>query len=122
MTESNTRRYLDLLKASLLNQIYIENEVRLLYLSAMLVSGQPVDFGVLRAVQERLPDLMEHVQAARLDGRPWWFCNLQMDGTTSRVNLRNSCEFSHTMIGRKRLDNIEQCLDHVRLDKIPGDV
>jgi hypothetical protein len=36
-------RYLELLKNSLLNEIYLENDVRLLYLFERLLSNQNID-------------------------------------------------------------------------------
>jgi O-methyltransferase len=38
------------------------------------------------------------------------------------VSVRNACEFTHSMIGAKRMRNIEECLDHVREDGVPGDI
>jgi hypothetical protein len=44
------------------------------------------------------------------------------DGSDGILDLRNVCEFSHTMVGRKRLDNIENCLATIKKDNVPGDV
>ncbi len=44
------------------------------------------------------------------------------DGYWEDLDLRNMCEFAHTMVGRKRLDNIQDCLAAVKEDNIPGDV
>ena len=114
-----TERYLELLKRSLANEIYLENELRLFYIAAMLVTQQPIEYDVVRRIGERDPDLVQRVRAARLEGRPWWHWKLDEERS---VELRNMCEFSHTMVGRRRLDNIEHCLDEVRRDGIPGDV
>ena len=117
------QRYIDLLKSSLLNEIYIENEVRLMYVFAMLGSRQTVDASVLREIGTRLPDWLRNVQTARQEGRPWWNVTVtESNGQAKSINLRNVCEFSHTMVGRKRLDNIQYCLDLVRADGIEGDV
>jgi hypothetical protein len=115
-------RYLDLLKSSLTNEIYLENEVRLLYIFAMLHTKQPVDLDVVRRIAELAPGLVKEVREARQEGRPWWLWCTEKGGQRLTLNLENVCQFSHTMIGRKRLDNIERCLDIVRLDNIPGDV
>jgi len=121
MTPSLVRRYLDILKASLLNEIYLENEVRLLYIYTSLAAGKPIDGDVVRNIGERLPDLVARVRTARADGRPWWVMTVESDGRKVRQNFRNICEFSHTMIGRKRLDNVEACLDRIVADDIAGD-
>lgn len=118
----NTRRYLDLLKSTLLNEIYLENEARLFYISAMCATGQPLDFDLVRDIEQSQPDLMKKIRAARKEGRPWWKWNFEKDGQRETFNLRNNCEFSHTMIGRKRLDNIDECLDAIRADGIKGDL
>lgn len=116
-------RYLRLLKDSLLNELYLENEVRLLYIFAMLGTQRTVDPEVVRDIGKKLPNWVEMVQGARQEGKTWW--NMTMTsaaGEQQELDLRNICEFSHTMIGRKRLDNIEACLDQVRADNVPGDV
>jgi hypothetical protein len=117
------RRYLELLKSSLVNAPYLENEVRLLYIFARLADGKDVDSDVVRNIRQRLPDLFDRVKMAREDGSIWWRVNAaDFGGSTYELNLRDVCEFSHTMIGRKRLDNIESCLDVVRNDGVPGDM
>jgi O-methyltransferase len=116
-------RYLGLLKNSLLNEIYIENDVRLLYLFGMIQTHQNIDLEVFQNVRVRLPDLFSQVRSARQDGGIWWKLNLaKADGSIQELDLRNMCEFSHTMVGRKRLDNIQNCLAAVKKDNIPGDV
>ena len=117
------KRYIELLKNSLLNEPYLENEVRLLYVFSMLASGQSVDVEVVREISRKLPNWVEQVRNARQIGRPWWNVNINdASGATKKLNLRNVCEFSHTMVGRKRLDNITQCLDVIRTESIPGDL
>jgi len=116
-------RYIDLLKNSLLNEPYLENEVRLLYVFAMLATRQKVDADVVRDIGRRLPRWVQMVKAARQEGKPWWSLNMKdSSGKAQELNLRNVCEFSHTMVGRKRLDNIQSCLDVVRLENIAGDL
>lgn len=102
-------RYIELLKNSLLNEPYLENEVRLLYIFTMLATQKKVDVDVVREIGRRLPDWVKQVRQARQEGRPWWTVTLtDASGSAQKINLRNVCEFSHTMVGRKRLDNICQ--------------
>jgi O-methyltransferase len=117
-----TRRYLDLLKSSLSNELYVENDVRMLYISAMLATGQPVDPEVVRRVGELAPELFRRVRDAKQEGLPWAYWPVQAEGKERILDLRNMCAFSHTMVGRRRLDNLEHCLDAIRLDGVPGDV
>jgi O-methyltransferase len=116
-------RYLELLKNSLLNELYLENEVRLLYIFTMMAIGNPIDREVLRNIAFRLPDWVGRVREARQEGRVWWKLeHADAKGNKTLLDLRNVCEFSHTMVGRKRLDNIEHCLDRVREDGVDGDL
>jgi O-methyltransferase len=116
------RRYLTLLTDSLLNEIYLENEVRFLYIFSTLLQGKTVDTGVVREIAQRLPQLVESVRAKRQDGSIWWRTEIQRDGATQTVDLRDICQFSHTMVGRRRLENILHCLDIIRRDGLSGDL
>ncbi len=112
-----------MLKNSLLNEIYLENEVRFLYIFATLDSGEKVDQAVMRDIGRHMPEWVAYVRRARQEGRPWWTLNREdANGQPQTLDLRNVCQFSHTMIGRHRLDNITQCLDSIRNNNIPGDL
>lgn len=116
-------RYIEQLKSTLLNEVYLENEVRFLYIFAMLSTGKPIDVNVVREINTYLPDWVSSIKNARQEGRPWWSLNITTpDGNVQTINLRNMCEYSHTMVGRKRLDNITNCLDIIRKENIPGDL
>jgi O-methyltransferase len=123
MSLSPERRYLDLLRRSLVDDLYMENEARLLYVFTCLHGGLPIDPEAVRRIGAAHPELIAKMRTAREDGRPWWTVNLPApDGSTKVVNMRNVVEFSHSMAGRRRLFNIEECLDRVREDRIPGDL
>jgi O-methyltransferase len=116
------QRYMTLLMDSLLNEIYLENEVRFLYIFSTLLENKPIDTDVVRQISLRLPHLVESVRAKRQDGSIWWHMDIQKDGATQTVSLRDVCQFSHTMVGRKRLENILHCLDAIKTDGLPGDL
>lgn len=119
----NTARYLRLLKKSLLNELYIENEARLQYIFAMLASNSRPDVAVVRGAHLDLASWIERIRTARTDGVQSTILRVnKADGPGAWINLRNVAEVAHTMIGWKRLDNIEHCLDVVRRDNIPGDL
>jgi O-methyltransferase len=74
-------------------------------------------------VASRLPDWCSGVKAARQDGGIWWHINIKnSDGSDETLALRNVCEFAHTMVGRKRLDKLENCLATIGKDNVPADV
>jgi len=117
------RRYLELLRKSLVNELYIENDARLLYIVTALAAGQKVEGDVLRHIAARRPEEFARLQASREEGRPWWFVKVtRPDGRVALDNVRNFCEFTHSMIGAKRMRNIEECLDRIREDGIAGDL
>ncbi len=116
-------RYLSLLKASLLDELYIENEARIVYLVQCALGGQPVDPHVVREIARRRPDILRQLAEARGEGKiSFHWPVTHADGSVRRLNLRNVTEVYHTMIGRARLDNIHALLDRVVADRIPGDL
>jgi O-methyltransferase len=116
-------RYLELLRKSLINEIYLESDARLLYVIASLQAGQSVEGEVLRNIRTRRPELVAQLEKDRAEGSPWWNVPVkQRDGSEKIMSLRNFCDFTHSMIGVKRMRNIEECLDAVRRDGVPGDL
>lgn len=113
------RRYLNLLKASLLNELYIENEVRLLYFGLCDKFGEKPDIGKIANPEVHLADYVQHVRKAKAVGDGWWFVTTP-DGVVH--DLRNYCETAHSMIGTRRIDNIDYCLERIRKDHVPGDL
>jgi O-methyltransferase len=98
------RRYLDLLKAALVNLIYPEHELRIELLER---SGPQPDLArrlrdIRYADVQQFDSLLEH----KRDGRNW-------RGRATR--------YSHTMIGMRRLENLEYCAARVFADGVAGD-
>jgi O-methyltransferase len=101
--DSMRQMYLDLLKRSLLNLIYFDNELRLIYLSQNL--GKPIDPAFLRDFR---------------------YCLQNYEKLVSRRNLGQTVggeltRFAHSMIGLKRMENIQFCAENIFKDRIPGD-
>ena len=113
-------RYLSLLKKSLLNQLYMENEARLLLLLNHF-GPQPVDLTALipEYLGIREHDLCKSVESCHKVGGfiPFYDAN----GAKAHI-MRNFVFVAHTMIGQARLDNLQQCLDTIVAEKIPGDL
>lgn len=116
-------RYLDLLRKSLVNEIGVEGDARMLYIFAALHTGHKIDGNVLRNIKAHRPDMVARIAQLREVGFPWWNLKLRRkDGVEEQVNLRNFCDFTHSMIGTRRMRNIQECLDVVRRDAVPGDL
>lgn len=101
--------YLDLLKRSLLNEIYLDDELRIQYLRRCLEDGEEYSYQTLHDIRQTqapaLDDLKLSRQVGRFPGR----------------DIRKS-GFSHTMMGRLRLDSLHSCLDHIQSHGIVGDL
>jgi len=115
-------RYLNLIKSALVNELYVELEAQLLM--SVLCSAQNVvldlpDFWAARKDK----DLLEQLISAKQGGdtilleKPGTAGSARVDG-----NLRNFSEFSYTLVGRKRLDNVQKCVEDVLDNNVPGDL
>jgi len=100
--------YIELLKRSLLNEIYLDDELRLLYLRDCLDENEVFDYAVYHDIRDEKRGAYQDLQARRKVGQ------------FPERNIHRS-GFSHTMVGRKRLNNLHDALDTVRLKNIPGD-
>jgi O-methyltransferase len=101
------RRYLDLMMRSLVNLLYPEHELRMAHLAEQNLSGDHVvDARVLRDIAlVRAEDLTALVDT-KVEGGNW----------RGRVTSQ-----SHTMIGLRRLENLERVAARVFHDGVPGD-
>lgn len=108
-------KYIELLKKSLLNEIYLENELRIFCLAEGHLQKKrsslfgKVDFEKLHHIGQYFPEKLESFQQNRIEGQ------LLEPGSNHLV-------YADTMIGRKRLDNIEFCLNTILEEEIPGDM
>jgi O-methyltransferase len=101
--------YLELLKKSLLGELYWENEVRLLYLRDCL-EGR---------------DSYSPATRLRIEARRRLFCERYRELNQSGRfvgDLLENLGFQHTMIGRLRLENVARCLEAIRQANVPGDL
>ena len=115
-------KYIELLKASLLNELYIENEARILHTFMNRLNGGFVNFNDYFDIAQSKPEVMGLLRGAKLNGDTITLLQKMADGTTREAHeLRNLIELSHTMIGKKRLDNLQHCVETVISENIPGD-
>lgn len=114
-------RYLDLVKSALVNELYVELEAQLLM--SVLCSAQNVvlDLPDFRAVRTDR-DLLDQLMAAKQGGET---ILLETPGRGSARlvdgSLRNFTEFSYTLVGRKRLDHLQRCVEDALDNDVPGD-
>lgn len=113
------RRYLDLLKKSLLNELYIENESRIVHMVAAAANGRAIDMHTVADIGRDAPLCGAIKQAKDIGGT---VLITRTADNTPLPALRMVTDVSHTMIGRRRLDNLEACLETIVADNITGDV
>lgn len=123
---NNTERYLSLLKKSILNELYVDNEARIFFLVDFLFSNSfiksdlPRD-GLINIFLniERTP-YFQNVQAVKAVGG-MIAINHRAELVASAIPLANYFLQSHSMIGRARLDSLHACLEIIFKENIPGD-
>ena len=106
---NDNERYISLLKKSLLNQLYLDNELRIQYLISCVEGKCSYDQSVLLDITTKKKEVLDQLKKWRRIG---W---ANMDGL-------HRADFSRTMLGEKRLNNIEQCIRDVVERGVPGDL
>jgi cephalosporin hydroxylase len=100
-------RYLSTVKGALLNEHYLETEVRLAHLADSVERGRAPN-------TDKLRDPVRHDKYA--------FRDLQEQRRTGQLGERRGTGYAFTAMGRLRLDHLEQCLDALAEEKLPGDL
>lgn len=112
--------YIETLKSSLLNELYIENETRIVQTLARMLNELESTYD---DIYDPNPALLAQIRQHKLEGSTIVLSMIHGDGSITPVHeLRNYTELAHTMIGRKRLDNVQYCIEEVIRSEIPGDV
>jgi cephalosporin hydroxylase len=96
------RRYLDLLRDALLDEHYLENELRIEHLLECIETGKDVDSG-------KLSDPIRYMASA-----------LRMRRQERQTGAADG--FAYAGLGRFRLEHLERCLEEIRADGIEGDL
>lgn len=114
-------RYLELVKSALVNELYIELEAQLLMSVLCAAQGLVMDLPEFWAVRKDR-GLLDQLLAAKQDGETI-LLDTRGDRNTPSVDgkLRNYSEFSYTLVGRKRLDNLQRCIEDILDAGVPGD-
>jgi O-methyltransferase len=100
--------YVDLLKKSILEDLYTENEVRLLYLLWCLEGKETFRQDLYLDVRRRWPEVYDE------------YVRLREFGLAYNRPMKH-LGFPHTMLNRRRVENIEFCLEAILRENVPGD-
>jgi hypothetical protein len=120
---NNTQRYIELLKKALINELYIENEIKMYYLIKSLAEKSPISYACLVDSKNVDSVISKTVCEAKKIGATPMLYSAGVDGSpVPQPHYRNFLEYSHSMIGRKRMDNLHDCLEQILEQDIPGDV
>jgi O-methyltransferase len=122
---NNTERYLCLLKKSLVNDLYIENEARIALMAHRLVTNQEIEYESFLADFLKIQEsgLAENINAIKEVGGCLMLGHQVEDGSfKENTRLRNFTHVAHTMIGRRRIENIHYCLNEIAKNNIEGDL
>jgi cephalosporin hydroxylase len=107
--ERATQRYLSTVKASLLNEHYLDHEQRFAYLAKQMKDGAHVDPVILRDPTRNVVQPARTLQAMR-------------SGPSGPTPGAERSFVPYTAMGRTRLDHLHACLDVVRSEGIDGDL
>ncbi len=107
--ERATARHLKVLKASLLNEHYLDHEVRFAQLAGRISGGGPLPAEALR-------DPARHDQVAYRE------IVRQRTGQAGPDDAVARSFVPYTAMGRTQLDHLERCLDAIRTESVPGDL
>jgi O-methyltransferase len=121
MDLDNRTRYLELLKKSLTDDLYLENEARILYFVSCVLEQRSIE--VKPFLEIRKHPIFELLSNARARGGWYMFTMPGPDGQPQpRYDLRFAAETAHTMMGRARLQQLHDCLETIVREAIPGDL
>jgi len=108
-----TRQYIALLKKSLVNELYVENELRLLHTFRSMLHNTPLAYNNFLHIKQAESNLLTMLLTTKETGD-----TIVLGGEKA---LRNVTELSHSMVGKKRLENLQFCIETVLADDIKGD-
>jgi cephalosporin hydroxylase len=108
-----TRRYLDLLRDALLDEHYLENELRIEHLLECVSAGRDPDLDKLANPARHMTTAMRRLKREREAGE----IPREQGSATGGSDV-----LAYAGLGRIRLDYLESCLDVIRDDAVTGDL
>lgn len=115
------QRYLELIKSAVLNELYPELEAQLLYTVLCTAHEQPMDLELFWQAREDV-SLRDAITQAKQNGETIHLRLAPGHVRRNQPDLRNYTEYAHSMVGRRRLDHLQQCVEQILTDNIPGDL
>jgi O-methyltransferase len=116
------QKYIDLLKKSLVGELYIENEYRFISIVAFLLYNEKFAYDDVYNVNKD-SSLYRVIKQQKDTGNTIVLRRRNPDGSVvPAYEMRNFTELAHTMIGMRRIDNIQYCIETVLNDDIKGDL
>ena len=115
--------YINHLKSSLLNKIYIESEAKLVHVFNSILNNEKLEYkDFFNSKKSKTANYLPLLNQIKKSGDVVTLNRRTEDGKLEPANaLRNITEIAHTMIGEKRLDNIKFCIETVLKENVPGD-
>ena len=110
--ERAVRRYLDLLRDALLDEHYLENELRIEHLLECVGTGEDVDYSRLANPARYMATVLRQRQEERRTG--------QLPSEDANAGW-SADGFAYAGLGRFRLTHIEACLEQIREEGVEGD-
>ena len=108
MSADLVQRYIETVKSAILNDLYPEAEAERAYLIRVADGDEPFDPARFYSGASADPDTIAAIADCHTGGR-------HLAGRLKFVTIGAS------MIGRKRMDNLHECLETVLADGVPGD-
>ena len=107
------RRYLDLLRDALLDEHYLENELRIEYLMECLSAGKDADLDELANPARWMEDELRRLRRERQAG--------ELPRNQAGV-MGGSDGLAYAGLGRLRLEHLAACLEVIREEAVEGDL
>ena len=121
MNQSNiSSKYIELLKKSLVNLMYIEEEAKQLSILSKVLNNHPI--GLESFYHGNIEkEVLNHLHKGKQTGEVILVAKLQPDGSHLFDNeIRNYSEVAHSMIGLARLNNLQFCIEQIIAHQVLG--
>jgi cephalosporin hydroxylase len=107
------RQYLGLLRDALLDEHYLENELRIEHLLECIGAGRPLNVNKLSNPVRYMPQALRELKQQREAGET---------PSTQAGTRPGSGKLAYAAFGSVRLNHLEDCLEVIRSDEVSGDL